>query len=79
MSKDLNFDGWWEGTAEYTCDNCGNSEYFPFTDEDEAKDSKTHRKALREEYGWITTKVNGYLKDFCCESCRNQYIRKNTI
>lgn len=79
MSKELSFDGWWEGHAEYTCDNCGKTECFPFTDEEEAKDSRSHRKALRDDYGWITTKVEGQWHDFCCEACKNAWIRKNTI
>ena len=79
MSKELVFDGWWEGQAEYSCDECGKTEYFLFTDEEEAKDSRAHRKALREDFGWITTKVEGQWRDFCGESCKNKFIRENTI
>ncbi|MBQ4120677.1 MAG: hypothetical protein IJD35_01545 [Clostridia bacterium] len=72
MSRELEFTGWWEGDAVYRCDHCGNEESFEFDSED--IDSKEHRAILRREKGWITTKVNGQWKDFCCERCRNQYI-----
>jgi len=79
MSKELDFDGWWEGTAVYTCDCCHSEEKFRFDDEDEAKNSKEHRKILREDKGWFTTKIEGVWHDFCSEKCRNKYIRNNTI
>ena len=77
MSRELEFDGYWEGNAVYYCDTCHRHYQFRFDSED--IDSKGHRKILREKYGWITTKVNGAWHDFCCERCRNQYIRNNTI
>lgn len=76
MSRDLEFDGWWEGEAVYSCDCCHKSERFRFDSED--IDSRSHRAQLRKQ-GWITTKVDGQWKDFCSEKCRNAYIRKNTI
>jgi hypothetical protein len=77
MSKELNFDGYWEGEAVYTCDCCGKRYKFRFDSEDEAK-SKTHRENLR-GMGWMVTKVNGRFIDVCSEACRNKYIRNNTI
>lgn len=78
MSRELQFDGYWEGEAIYSCDNhCGAEERFRFDSED--IDSKQHRAELREKKGWITTKVNGYWKDFCCENCRNDFIRRQTL
>jgi len=79
MSKHLNFDGYWEGEAVYECDQCQTDQKFRFDDEEEAKDSKTHRKTLRENHGWVMAKVNGQWKEFCCEDCRNKYIRSNTL
>lgn len=79
MARELIFTGWWEGQAEYTCDCCGKAMYFDFDDEDSAKASRAQRKSLREDYGWITTKVDGIWRDFCSEPCRNRYIRKNTL
>lgn len=76
MSRELEFDGYWEGEAVYSCDCCGKEEKFRFFSED--IDSKAHRAKLREN-GWITTKVNGQWKDFCSEKCRNVYIRKHTM
>lgn len=61
---------------EYSCDCCGKDVSFPFDSED--IDSKAHRKELRERLGWITTKVDGEWHDFCCEACRNKYIRDTT-
>ena len=71
--RDLEFSGYWEGEAVYSCDCCGKDVSFPFDSED--IDSKAHRKELRERLGWITTKVDGEWHDFCCEACRNKYIR----
>lgn len=77
MSRELEFDGYWEGEAVYSCDCCGHSERFRF-DSDEI-DSKKHRAELRTKKGWITTKVNDEWKDFCSENCRNKYIRQQTL
>ena len=65
MSRELEFSGYWEGDAVYSCDNCGAQQSFPFDSEDVG--SKEHRKELREKLGWITTKVDGEWYDFCCE------------
>lgn len=79
MSRELDFTGWWEGYAVYTCDcpGCARTEEIKFDSEDE-NNSKEHRRLLRQDKGWITTKVNGRWKDFCSESCRNKYIRMKT-
>ena len=61
--RDLEFSGYWEGEAVYSCDCCGKDVSFPFDSED--IDSKAHRKELRERLGWITTKVDGEWHDFC--------------
>lgn len=77
MSRELQFDGYWEGEAVYTCDNCRKTgAKFRFDSEDVG--SKEHRTELRKQ-GWHFNKVNNQWKDFCCERCRNEYIRKNTI
>ena len=76
MSRELEFTGYWEGDAVYSCDCCHQSQSFPFDSED--IDSEQHRKGLRERLGWITTKVDGEWHDFCCERCRNQFIRDTT-
>ena len=47
MSRELEFDGWWEGRAVYSCDCCHKTESFRFDSED--IDSKAHRKELREK------------------------------
>ena len=78
MSRELEFDGWWEGNAAYSCDNCGKDRKFRFDGEDEAKDYDTQRECLRDE-GWLFTKINGRYHDFCSEACRNAFIRRNTI
>lgn len=79
MARELEFDGFWEGNACYSCSCCGSTVKFRFDSEEEAKDARKHRKELREKHGWITTKVNGVWNDFCSEKCRNKYIRNNTI
>ena len=80
MSRELEFDGYWEGQACFTCDGpgCRNRAKFRFDSEEEAKDYKGQREQLK-GMGWIFTKVNGRFLDFCCESHRNDYIRKNTF
>lgn len=77
MSKELQFDGHWEGETIYSCDCCGKKEKFRFECEDDL-DYKTMQAELRKK-GWIFTKVNERWKDFCSEKCRNEFIRKNTI
>jgi len=77
MSRELEFDGYWEGEAVYSCDQCHKREKFRFDSED--IDSKAHRRELREKKGWITTKVNGKWYDFDSEQCRNKFIRMNTL
>lgn len=76
MSRELEFYGWWQGDEVFTCDNCGKSRSFEFDSEDVG--TKGHAALLKKE-GWLVTKVNGRFIDSCCESCRNEYIRKNTI
>lgn len=78
MSRELEFDGYWEGQAVYFCDTCGKLAKFRFDDEEEAKNVRGHRKKMWDA-GWLNTKVNGYWKDFCTENCRNKYIKNNTI
>lgn len=79
MSRELDFDGYWTGDAIYSCDcpGCTAEESYRF--ETSEVDSKEHRRELRQEKGWLTTKVDGEWKDFCCEACRNKYIRMKTI
>ena len=76
MSRTLEFTGWWVGDAVYECDcpGCHETKCFAFESEDDIN-SSLHRKILRAENGWITTKVNGEYKDFCSEECRNKYIK----
>lgn len=76
MSRELVFDGYWEGDAVYTCDNCGAHKKFRFDSEDVG--SKKHRAHLRKKYGWCVTKIGKEWYDFCSERCRNQYIRTKT-
>ena len=76
MSRELVFDGWWEGEAVYTCDCCHCTQKYRFDSED--IDSKSHRSDLRSK-GWQMVKVNNVWRDFCSEACRNKYIRNQTI
>ena len=77
MSRELVFDGYWEGDAEYTCDCCGKTVKFRFDSEDSALNAKGHRKALRVKRGWITTKLDGNWFDFCGEPCMVGYIKSH--
>ena len=80
MARELEFDGFWEGNISYTCDcsGCRKRVKIRFDSEAGAKDFKSEHDILRKQ-GWLSTKVNGNFKDFCSESCRNKYIRNNTI
>lgn len=77
MSRELEFDGYWEGNTVFTCDCCGKTAKFRFDSQEEAF-SPEHRTILRKR-GWVLIQVNGDLKNFCTESCRNKYIREQTI
>ena len=80
MARELEFDGYWEGSVRYTCDcrGCKKRVKFLFESEEEANDFQTQRKKLK-DIGWLSTKVNGRWIDTCSEECRNKYIRENTI
>ncbi len=57
-----------------SCDNCTNEERFDFDDNN--PDYKGVQKKLY-SIGWKSCKINGKWHDFCCEKCRNDYIKKN--
>ena len=80
MARELEFDGYWEGAACYTCDchDCKKAIRIRFDSEEEAKNYKTQNDFLRAN-GWMHTKVNDSWRDFCSEPCRNRFIRQNTI
>lgn len=63
-----------EGTINCLCDNCGAEEAVDF---DDGYPDFRMAQAQIEELGWLSTKVHGEWKDFCCERCRNQYIKEN--
>ena len=74
--RDLEYPGYWEGEAVYSCDCCGKDVSFPFDSED--IDSKAHRKELLERLEWITTQMDGEWHAFCCAACQNKNIRDTT-
>lgn len=63
-----------EGEIICTCDACGDEYAFPF--EDGQVDYREAQRAIEEE-GWTSCQVNGEWHDFCCEKCRNDYIKKH--
>lgn len=63
-----------EGTIVCTCDNCGCEEEIEF---DGGRPDYREAQDEIEDLGWMSTKVNGEWYDFCCESCRNQFIKNN--
>ena len=64
-----------DGTIVCYCDQCPNTEEFEFED-----NSPDYRDAQRQlfERGWKAIKIDGEWRDFCCEECRNLYIKANT-
>ncbi|MBR6102604.1 MAG: hypothetical protein IKP95_09260 [Ruminococcus sp.] len=71
---DWSEDHYGEGIIIAVCDQCGKeAESDPFFDND--PDYKAFQAELRKK-GWTSTQVNYRWKDFCCESCRNQFIKR---
>lgn len=64
-----------EGDIVCTCDSCGEEYRYPF--EDQFVDYRGAQRAIRDE-GWTSCIINDEWHDFCCEACRNDYIKKNT-
>lgn len=63
------------GVISCMCDNCSATEEYEFDEcNPDYREAQEHIKSL----GWLSTQVQGAWKDFCSESCRNGYIRKNT-
>lgn len=77
MSKDIEWsDTYGVGEIVCTCDGCHKAEErFQF--EDNEPNYRAFQKKLYQK-GWLACKVNGYWKDFCCDACRDGYIKRNT-
>lgn len=74
MSKEIEWSELYGvGTIVCTCDNCSAEEKFDF--EDNNPNFKAAQNLLR-SIGWVSCKVNGEWRDFCCERCRNSYIKR---
>ncbi len=63
-----------EGEIVASCDNCGKEERYEFTDN--FPDYRAFQEELK-DLGWKPCKVHGNWYDFCCEKCRNEYIKNN--
>ncbi len=62
------------GEVVCTCDNCHTEKRFEF--EDNNPDYKSIQMELN-KLGWMPTKLGGRWHDFCCEKCRNTYIKEH--
>lgn len=62
------------GEIVCTCDACSSEERFDF--DNNYPDFRKVQDELK-EIGWMPCKVNGEWHDFCCEKCRNTYIKEN--
>lgn len=62
------------GEIVCTCDTCSSEERFDF--DNNYPDFRKVQDELK-EIGWMPCKVNGKWHDFCCEKCRNAYIKEN--
>ena len=62
-----------QGTVKCTCDNCSGEESFEF--EDNNPDFKSVQKELR-NLGWTSCKIEGKWYDFCCDKCKDDFIKK---
>ena len=71
---DWSEDTYGEGEIVATCETCGREERSDTFTENEV-DYKEFQSKLNSR-GWISTRVNHRWKDFCCERCRNDFIKK---
>ncbi len=63
-----------EGVINCTCDQCHDWEDYVF--DNSYPDFKAAQQYLR-SLGWLSLQVHCKWKDFCCEDCRNNYIKEN--
>lgn len=71
---DWSDDAYGEGEIVATCDSC-NKEDRSETFYDNEPDYKAYQNTLVKK-GWLSTRVNHKWRDFCCEKCRNDFIKK---
>lgn len=64
-----------EGNIVCTCDNCGREHEVDF--DGGAPDFREAQAEIR-SMGWQSLKIGGEWRDFCCEKCRNQFIKNNS-
>lgn len=75
MSKNIEWSEYYGiGEIVCCCDNC--SEYERFEFDDNNPDFRDAQLRLR-KLGWTSLPVNGQWRDFCCEKCRNDYIKQH--
>lgn len=75
MSKYVDWSEYYgEGDIVCNCEQCDKEERIEF--ENNSPDYKEAQKVLN-ELGWISCMINGKWYDFCCEDCRNEYIKNN--
>ena len=76
MSKEVEWGlAYGEGQVVCSCDNCHSDERFDFEDNNPDYPECQRKLLFR---GWVSTKFHGVWKDFCCETCRNEYIKSHT-
>ena len=64
-----------EGAIVCYCDQCSSTEEFEF--DDSQPDYRAAQQQLF-DMGWKSMKISGEWHDFCCEECRNKYVKENT-
>lgn len=62
-----------EGDIVCACDQCGEEERFGFDDNN--VDYAAAQKELH-SIGWVSFKSRGKWYDFCCEECRDRFIKE---
>lgn len=61
-----------EGDIRCECDQCGKEHDYPFEDGDvDFRDCQEELKMM----GWISRKINGEWRDFCCQKCLDKFTR----
>lgn len=76
MSKETQWSEFYgEGEVVCNCDQCGAEKRFEF---DDCHPDYLYAQRQLRNMGWGSCMVNGVWRDFCCEACRNKYIKSHT-
>lgn len=61
-----------EGEIVCDCDNCDYEERIEFEGYPDYKEAQQELRSI----GWVSKKIDGEWKDFCCQECADEYYQK---